>query len=69
VRPWSRSGPPTGPGSTTTEPAIGRGHGLLLKVHRSNFRQVGFTQDVAASELAGLAAETGVPFVYDLGSG
>jgi L-seryl-tRNA(Ser) seleniumtransferase len=49
--------------------AISEDTGLLLKVHRSNFRQVGFTQDASASELAGLAAETGVPFVYDLGSG
>jgi L-seryl-tRNA(Ser) seleniumtransferase len=49
--------------------AVGEDTALLLKVHRSNFRQVGFTQDTPVSELAGLAAETGVPFVYDLGSG
>jgi L-seryl-tRNA(Ser) seleniumtransferase len=49
--------------------AIGVGTGLLLKVHRSNFRQVGFTADVEPAELAELATSTGIPFAYDLGSG
>jgi L-seryl-tRNA(Ser) seleniumtransferase len=49
--------------------AIGPDTRLLLKAHRSNFRMVGFTQDVAVAELAALAAETGVPFAYDVGSG
>ena len=38
---------------------------LLLKVHRSNYRIVGFTEDVAVAPLAGL----GPPVVVDLGSG
>lgn len=42
---------------------------VLLKVHTSNFRVVGFTQSVSLAQLAGLAAEYGVPLLYDMGSG
>jgi L-seryl-tRNA(Ser) seleniumtransferase len=42
---------------------------LLLKVHRSNFTVQGFTTEVAASEIAGLARERGLVSLYDLGSG
>lgn len=49
--------------------AIGPDTGMLLSVHRSNFRQVGFVADVPTVELAVLAAESGVPLVHDLGSG
>jgi L-seryl-tRNA(Ser) seleniumtransferase len=49
--------------------AVGPDTRLLLKAHRSNFRMVGFTQDVGIDELAGLAAETGAPIAYDVGSG
>jgi len=42
---------------------------LLLRVHPSNYSIEGFTQDVAASELAALGARAGVPVVEDLGSG
>jgi L-seryl-tRNA(Ser) seleniumtransferase len=42
---------------------------LLLKVHTSNYRVVGFTSEVAATDLAALAAEHGLPLMYDLGSG
>jgi L-seryl-tRNA(Ser) seleniumtransferase len=43
--------------------------GLVLKIHPSNYRVVGFAQAPPASDLAALSAEAGVPFVYDLGSG
>ncbi len=43
--------------------------GLLLKVHTSNFRLVGFTEEVGAAELALLGRELGVPAAFDLGSG
>jgi L-seryl-tRNA(Ser) seleniumtransferase len=42
---------------------------VLLKVHRSNFRQSGFTAEVAATEVARLAHDRGAACVYDLGSG
>ena len=49
--------------------AIGPDTGMLLKVHRSNFRIAGFTSDVAVSELGTLAHEHGLPLVEDRGSG
>jgi L-seryl-tRNA(Ser) seleniumtransferase len=45
--------------------AMGPETALLLKVHRSNFAVVGFTEDVPVKELVGL----GLPVVVDLGSG
>jgi L-seryl-tRNA(Ser) seleniumtransferase len=41
----------------------------LLKVHRSNFRIVGFTEDPDRAELAALADEQGLWLAEDLGSG
>ncbi len=41
----------------------------ILKVHRSNFRITGFTEEASVAELAVLAAERAVPLLYDLGSG
>jgi L-seryl-tRNA(Ser) seleniumtransferase len=49
--------------------ALGPETGLILKVHRSNFRVEGFTAEVDAAELAALARDAGVPLVHDLGSG
>ncbi|SET01941.1 L-seryl-tRNA(Sec) selenium transferase [Stigmatella erecta] len=43
--------------------------GLLVKVHRSNFEMVGFTEEVAVGELATLGQAHGVPVFQDLGSG
>jgi len=43
--------------------------GLLLKVHTSNFRVVGFTNEVTLGELVALGGEHGLPVVHDLGSG
>jgi L-seryl-tRNA(Ser) seleniumtransferase len=42
---------------------------LLLKVHRSNFRLLGFTAEVEAAELVALARRHGLPVMEDLGSG
>lgn len=43
--------------------------GALLKVHRSNFRIVGFTEEAGVAELAELADRRGVHFFHDLGTG
>jgi L-seryl-tRNA(Ser) seleniumtransferase len=49
--------------------AIGPRTGLVLKVHPSNYRVVGFTAAPSVPDLAVLARRAQVPFVYDLGSG
>lgn len=51
------------------ENAIDDEAGLLLKVHTSNYRIEGFTAEVPARDLAGLAHSHGIPLVDDLGSG
>lgn len=43
--------------------------GAFLKVHTSNYRIVGFTQEVSLKEMAGLGEEYNVPVIYDMGSG
>jgi L-seryl-tRNA(Ser) seleniumtransferase len=43
--------------------------GLLLKVHSSNFRVVGFTEEVSLPELVALGTERGIPVYEDQGSG
>ena len=42
---------------------------MLLKVHTSNFRVIGFTSEVSAEELVALAHASGLPVMEDLGSG
>lgn len=49
--------------------AIDDDTGLVIKVHTSNFRVVGFTEEVGAKELAELARSRGVASAFDLGSG
>lgn len=51
------------------EAALGPDTGVLLKVHRSNFALVGFTEEVGAAQLAALGRAHGVPLFVDLGSG
>lgn len=41
----------------------------ILTVHRSNFEQRGFVASPDPSELAALATQAGVPYLYDVGSG
>jgi L-seryl-tRNA(Ser) seleniumtransferase len=43
--------------------------GLLLKVHSSNYRVVGFTEEVSLGDLVTLGAPHGVPVMEDQGSG
>ncbi len=49
--------------------AIGPDTALLLKVHTSNYRVVGFTAEVPSRELVALGRQHGVPVMEDLGSG
>jgi L-seryl-tRNA(Ser) seleniumtransferase len=49
--------------------AIGPDTRVLLKVHQSNFRTIGFTAETSIAELAGLARDRGLLVVADLGSG
>jgi L-seryl-tRNA(Ser) seleniumtransferase len=51
------------------EKAIGPETALLLRVHQSNFRVVGFTELPRLEELAALARRHGLPLVDDQGSG
>lgn len=49
--------------------AITEDTALLLKVHPSNYRIMGFTQETSLADLVALGAETGLPVMEDLGSG
>ncbi|HTG00069.1 MAG TPA: L-seryl-tRNA(Sec) selenium transferase [Nitrospirota bacterium] len=51
------------------EKAINENTGLLLKVHTSNYRIVGFTKEVDAAELTRLGKRYAIPVMWDLGSG
>ncbi|HET8527434.1 MAG TPA: L-seryl-tRNA(Sec) selenium transferase [Gaiellaceae bacterium] len=51
------------------ERAIGPETALLLRVHQSNFRVVGFAEQPRVDELAAVAQRHGLPLVDDLGSG
>ncbi len=51
------------------ERAIGPETAVLLRVHQSNFRVVGFTERPGLDELSGLARRFGLILVDDLGSG
>jgi L-seryl-tRNA(Ser) seleniumtransferase len=51
------------------ERAVGPETGALLRVHQSNFRVVGFTEQPSVEELAAVARRHGLPLVDDLGSG
>ena len=43
--------------------------GAILTVHRSNFEQRGFVATPSPGDIASLAREAGVPWLYDVGSG
>jgi len=51
------------------ERAIGPDTAVLLRVHQSNFRVLGFTERPELSDLAAIAKRSGLPLVDDLGSG
>jgi len=49
--------------------AITANTGALLRVHPSNFRVIGFTEEVSLAELAALGHQHNLPVIDDLGSG
>jgi L-seryl-tRNA(Ser) seleniumtransferase len=51
------------------EDAISERTALLLKVHTSNYRIVGFVAEVSLSHLVAIGQKHGVPVMEDLGSG
>lgn len=51
------------------EKAIDENTKLILKVHRSNFDIVGFTQSTQIQELCQISQKNNIPFYYDLGAG
>jgi L-seryl-tRNA(Ser) seleniumtransferase len=51
------------------EKAISPDTSLLLRVHTSNFRVIGFTSEVSAEEMVSLARKNGLLVMEDLGSG
>ncbi len=51
------------------ERAIRAETGLLMKVHGSNFKMVGFIEEVPMAELSELGRKHSIPTAFDLGSG
>jgi len=51
------------------EQALGSSTGLLLKVHPSNYRVLGFHREVEVEELVALGRKFSIPVMQDLGSG
>jgi L-seryl-tRNA(Ser) seleniumtransferase len=51
------------------ENALGSETRVLLRVHPSNFKMVGFTEKPSLAELVELSKRSGIPLVEDLGSG
>lgn len=51
------------------ERAISERTRALLRVHRSNFQMVGFTEQASLAQLVELARKRNIPMVEDLGSG
>ena len=51
------------------ESHINENTAILLKVHTSNYRVIGFTEETGLKELKALGEKHGLPVVYDMGSG
>lgn len=51
------------------ENVINENTGVLLKVHTSNFKIMGFTEEVSVEELVKLGREKEIPVMEDIGSG
>jgi L-seryl-tRNA(Ser) seleniumtransferase len=51
------------------EEAINENTSLILKVHKSNFRVIGFSEEVFIEDLVSLGKKHQIPTMFDLGSG
>lgn len=51
------------------EQRINENTAALMKVHTSNYKIIGFTEETTVRELKQLGSEYGLPVIYDLGSG
>ena len=51
------------------ENAVSDKTAIIFKAHKSNYRIRGFTEEVPVTDLATLAHDRGILFVYDIGSG
>lgn len=51
------------------EKAINENTALILKVHKSNYRIIGFSGEVPIEDLVGLGKRYHIPVMFDLGSG
>lgn len=51
------------------ENAINENTSLLLKIHKSNYKIVGFADEVSIEDLAKLGEKHNIPVAFDLGSG
>ena len=51
------------------EKAINENTSMILKIHKSNFRIVGVTEEVSIEDLVKLGGKHQIPVMYDLGSG
>lgn len=49
--------------------AINDNTGLILKVHQSNYRMMGFTESVEIEDLVSIGEKHDIPVMFDLGSG
>lgn len=51
------------------EDNINENTGALLKVHTSNYKIIGFTEEVSLEQMKAVGERHGLPVIYDLGSG
>jgi len=51
------------------EKAVNENTALLMKVHQSNFRMIGFTSDIPVEELVSIGKLHKLPVMFDCGSG
>jgi L-seryl-tRNA(Ser) seleniumtransferase len=51
------------------EKAINESTSLILKIHKSNYRIIGFTDEVSVEDLVNIGRQHQIPVMFDLGSG